>query len=122
MLLTSWYHVKLRITNPFSIVKGDTFPELHKDPGSVMEIINEEETQFLKTLRRGHVLFDKAVKALAPGSSTLHGNIAWRLYDTYGFPIDLTQLMAEERGLAVQMEEYEESRKRAIVKILIEIL
>uniref|UniRef100_A0A914HAD1 Alanine--tRNA ligase n=1 Tax=Globodera rostochiensis TaxID=31243 RepID=A0A914HAD1_GLORO len=95
-------------------ILGDTFPELRKEPGSVMETINEEETQFLKTLRRGHVLFEKAVKALPSGSTTLPGNIAWRLYDTYGFPIDLTQLMAEEKGLIVQMDEYEQSRKRAI--------
>jgi alanyl-tRNA synthetase len=82
-----------------------------------MEIINEEEAQFLKTLRRGHVLFEKAVKALPPNTKTLPGQIAWRLYDTYGFPVDLTQLMAEEKGLNVQMDEYEECRKKAIVNL-----
>lgn len=80
-----------------------------------MEIINEEETQFLKTLKRGQILFEKAVKTLPTGVQTLPGQIAWRLYDTYGFPLDLTQLMAEEKGLTIQMEEYEESRKKAIV-------
>ncbi|KAL3085030.1 hypothetical protein niasHS_010099 [Heterodera schachtii] len=95
-------------------ILGDTFPELRKDPSSAMEIINEEEAQFLKTLRRGHVLFEKAVNALPSGDKTFPGSIAWRLYDTYGFPIDLTQLMAEEKGLTVQMDEYEDSKKRAI--------
>jgi alanyl-tRNA synthetase len=45
----------------------------------------------------------------------LPGSVAWRLYDTYGFPVDLTQLMAEERGLAVAMDEYETARKKAVV-------
>jgi alanyl-tRNA synthetase len=43
------------------------------------------------------------------------GDIAWRLYDTYGFPVDLTKLMAEEKGLTVEMEGYEESRKQSQV-------
>ena len=43
------------------------------------------------------------------------GDVAWRLYDTYGFPVDLTQLMAEERRLTVDMKSYEENRLRAQV-------
>jgi len=43
------------------------------------------------------------------------GDIAWRLYDTYGFPIDLTQLMTEEKGLKIDMAGYEESKKQAQV-------
>ena len=43
------------------------------------------------------------------------GDVAWRLYDTYGFPVDLTQLMAEERDLSVDMKGYEESRVKAQV-------
>lgn len=46
---------------------------------------------------------------------SLTGDIAWRLYDTYGFPVDLTQLMAEEKGLAVDMAAYEESKKSSQV-------
>jgi alanyl-tRNA synthetase len=45
----------------------------------------------------------------------LAGDVAWRLYDTYGFPVDLTQLMAEERNLSVDMQAYEESRVKAQV-------
>ena len=44
------------------------------------------------------------------------GDVAWRLYDTYGFPIDLTQLMAEESGLAVDMEAYKKAKKVAQVR------
>jgi alanyl-tRNA synthetase len=43
------------------------------------------------------------------------GDVAWRLYDTYGFPADLTQLMAEEKALTVDMDAYEEARKQAQV-------
>ncbi|KAE9550356.1 hypothetical protein FO519_006439 [Halicephalobus sp. NKZ332] len=93
---------------------GDTFPELKKDPETTQDIINDEEAQFLRTLSRGRVLFQKAVKALPEGEKKFPGDIAWRLYDTYGFPIDLTQLMAEEHGLHVDLDNYEECRKKAV--------
>ncbi|CAJ0955028.1 unnamed protein product, partial [Mesorhabditis belari] len=93
---------------------GETFPELTRDPDAVKDIINDEETQFLKTLSRGRVLFQKAVTALPTEQKTFPGDVAWRLYDTYGFPVDLTQLMAEEKGLKVDQEAFEEHRKKAI--------
>jgi alanyl-tRNA synthetase len=86
--------------------------KVRKDPDSIVDIINEEETQFLKTLSRGQKLLDRTIAKLS-GSSQLPGDIAWRLYDTYGFPVDLTQLMSEERGLSVNMEAYEECRTKA---------
>ena len=79
----------------------------------VIDIINEEETQFLKTLARGRRLFDRTVSKLS--DKLIPGDVAWRLYDTYGFPVDLTQLMAEERGLTVDMAVYEESKRQAQV-------
>uniref|UniRef100_A0A0N5A510 Alanine--tRNA ligase n=1 Tax=Parastrongyloides trichosuri TaxID=131310 RepID=A0A0N5A510_PARTI len=93
---------------------GSTFPELKKDVETIKDIINDEETQFLKTLNRGRVLLQKAVKTLPEGDKRFPGDVAWRLYDTYGFPIDLTQLMAEEYKLEVDMEQYEASKKKAI--------
>ena len=45
------------------------------------------------------------------------GSVAWRLYDTYGFPVDLTHLMAEERGLSIDMEAYEVAKQRAQVRV-----
>ncbi|KAI1730704.1 tRNA synthetases class II (A) domain-containing protein [Ditylenchus destructor] len=95
-------------------VLGSTFPELTKDPQTVIDIINDEETQFLKTLNRGKILFERAVNGLPTDVKLFPGDVAWRLYDTYGFPIDLTQLMAEEKGLSVDMEQYEASRKKAV--------
>ncbi|XP_059476490.1 alanine--tRNA ligase, cytoplasmic isoform X2 [Neocloeon triangulifer] len=92
---------------------GETFPEVTRDPNAVKEIINEEETQFLKTLARGRSLLNRTVEKLEPGTSVLPGEVAWRLYDTYGFPVDLTQLMAEEKGLVVDMVVYEHCKMHA---------
>ena len=91
---------------------GDAFPELRKDPQAIKDIINEEEIQFLKTLNRGRKLLDREIGKLA-GKTVLRGEVAWRLYDTYGFPVDLTQLMSEEFGLTVNMEEYENCKSQA---------
>lgn len=93
---------------------GETFPEIRRDPDTIIEIINEEEEQFLKTLSRGRSLLNRTIAKLG-NSKVLPGDVAWRLYDTYGFPIDLTQLMAEEKGLSVDMVTYEAAKKEAQV-------
>ena len=95
-------------------ILGETFPELKRNPIGVQEIINEEEAQFLKTLRRGRILFERSVANLPTDTKFFPGDIAWRLYDTYGFPVDLTQLMVEEKGLQVDLDKYEESKKKAV--------
>lgn len=65
-------------------------------------MINEEEQQFLLTLRRGQRLLRREVERLKKSKlTTLPGPVAWRLYDTYGFPLDLTQIMAGEQGIQV---------------------
>lgn len=79
-----------------------------------MDIINEEESQFLKTLSRGRNLLNRTIGKLN-SSEIVPGDIAWRLYDTYGFPVDLTQLMAEERGLKIDMIGYEKAKEKAKV-------
>ncbi|XP_045438643.1 alanine--tRNA ligase, cytoplasmic isoform X2 [Pipistrellus kuhlii] len=98
-----------------AIQKGDAFPELKKDPDMVKDIINEEEVQFLKTLSRGRRILDRKIQSLGD-SKTIPGDTAWLLYDTYGFPVDLTGLIAEEKGLLVDMDGFEEERKLAQLK------
>jgi len=98
----------------FFAIAGEVFPEVKKDPQSIIEIINEEETQFLKTLSRGRNLLNRTIAKLE-SADTVPGDVAWRLYDTYGFPVDLTQLMIEEKGLKIDMAGYEESKKQAQV-------
>lgn len=94
---------------------GNAFPELRKDPDMVKDIVNEEETQFLKTLTRGRRILDRKIQSLAE-NKIIPGDTAWLLYDTYGFPVDLTGLIAEERGLKVDMEGFEDERKAAQLK------
>ncbi|KAI0793268.1 tRNA synthetases class II (A)-domain-containing protein [Abortiporus biennis] len=87
---------------------GDVFPELTKRTAEIKEILDEEEESFSRTLDRGEKLFEQYTsKALQQGQTTLSGKDVWRLYDTYGFPVDLTRLMADELNLKVNEEEFE---------------
>ena len=82
---------------------GDMFPEIKKKESDVMEILNEEEASFAKTLDRGERQFESyAQQSKLKDSSKLHGADVWRLYDTFGFPVDLT---VTQRALSI-MEEY----------------
>ena len=89
-------------------MQGHVFPELTKRVDEVKEILDEEEESFSRTLDRGEKLFDQYVaKAQQKGEKKLSGKDVWRLYDTYGFPVDLTRLMAEELGFTIDEEEFE---------------
>lgn len=91
---------------------GDVFPEIKRDPESIIQTINEEEIQFLKTLSRGRNLLNRTMEKINK-TKVVPGDVAWRLYDTYGFPIDLTQLMCEEKGLIVDMIAYDQAKKES---------
>ena len=97
---------------------GEAFPEIRKTASRVREIIREEEESFGRTLDRGIALFEEAADyAIKHHYGRISGEDAFKLHDTYGFPVDLTELMAEERGLSVNIGEYErlmeEARERA---------
>ncbi|XP_048617657.1 alanine--tRNA ligase-like [Brassica napus] len=96
-------------------VMGDTFTELKEHEKKITEIIKEEEASFCKTLAKGIEKFQKAGQAVQ--GNTLSGEDAFVLWDTFGFPLDLTQLMAEERGLLVDVDGFnkamEEARERS---------
>jgi alanyl-tRNA synthetase len=84
---------------------GPAFTEITLRISDVKEILDEEEQSFAKTLDRGEILFERYLKkANEKGSKVLDGADVWRLYDTYGFPVDLTRLMAEESGLKIDEE------------------
>ncbi|KAL1639962.1 Alanine--tRNA ligase [Diplodia intermedia] len=90
---------------------GGMFPEIKKREQDVKEILDEEEQAFAKSLDRGEVMFDKYAKQVeASGSKKIAGKDVWRLYDTYGFPEDLTLIMAEERGLTIDDAEVREAQ------------
>ncbi|KAI9437694.1 tRNA synthetases class II (A)-domain-containing protein [Lactarius indigo] len=87
---------------------GHVYPELTRKTAEIKEILDEEEESFSRTLDRGEKLFDQyASAARGAGLKELNGKDVWRLYDTYGFPVDLTLLMAEELGLGVNHQEFE---------------
>ncbi|KAF8070257.1 tRNA synthetases class II (A)-domain-containing protein [Lyophyllum atratum] len=87
---------------------GDVFPEITKKLDEIKELLDEEEESFSRTLDRGEKLFAQfAATAKEQGATELSGKDVWRLYDTFGFPVDLTRLMAEELGLGVNDEEFE---------------
>ena len=93
---------------------GDVFPEIRAKEKTIKETIRREEEGFNKTLDKGIELFEREVSR---GVSTISGSFAFRLYDEQGFPLDLTELMARERGLAVDIAGFEtlmeEQRTRA---------
>lgn len=81
----------------------------------LIEILNEEEASFARTLNRGEALFSRYAAAAAEEKRTvLSGKDIWRLYDTYGFPVDLTQIMAEERGLKIDEAAFEKARLESL--------
>ena len=93
---------------------GDMFPEIRNKESDVKEILNEEEESFSKTLDRGERQFEAyAQQSKLKDSKNLHGADVWRLYDTFGFPVDLTRLMAEERGLDIDDREFEDARLKS---------
>ncbi|RCI02953.1 Alanine--tRNA ligase [Rhizopus stolonifer] len=90
------------------------YPELAKKADDVKAILDEEEVAFSKTLDRGEKLFEAYMKkAKESGSTVLSGDDVWRLYDTYGFPVDLTRIMAEENGLEVNEAQFEAAQEAA---------
>lgn len=92
----------------------EIFPEVTKKIPELKEILDEEEQSFARTLKRGEILFNKYAEAAAAGDKTLAGRDTWRLYDTYGFPVDLTQIMAEERGLKIDEDAFEKARLESL--------
>ncbi len=88
---------------------GDAYPELKQQQELITKVIKEEEDSFLRTLETGMHLLDKVITATkAEGKSEISGVEAFTLYDTFGFPIDLTQLILRENGLTVNMQQFDE--------------
>ncbi|MFD1063280.1 alanine--tRNA ligase [Winogradskyella litorisediminis] len=94
-----------RLVDVLSKKMGEAFPELKAQKQLVENVIKEEEASFLRTLEQGLILLDGIVKNTK--GDTVSGEKAFELYDTYGFPIDLTALILSEKGLKLDHEGFE---------------
>ena len=87
---------------------GDAFPELKAQQQLISKVMKEEEDAFLRTLDKGISLLDKAMEELKASDKTeLDGVQAFRLFDTYGFPLDLTELICRENGFTVNEAQFD---------------
>ena len=103
-----------------SVIEGskDGYPELEEKKDFIFNVLNNEETQFNKTIDQGlHILSELEEKMQSEGKIVLDGQDAFKLYDTYGFPLDLTKEILEEKGYGIDEDGFhaamEEQRERA---------
>ena len=104
-----------KLVEPLDSIMGEACPELSRAGEFVTNTLKQEEERFAETLEQGLKHLEAAVGALASG--TIPGEVVFKLYDTYGFPVDLTADIARERNLKLDMEGFEqcmeEQRRRA---------
>ncbi len=99
---TPFFH---RLVPPLAEEMGPAYPELAETRERVMQVLRQEEERFAETLEQGLKILEHEMQSLA--GDTIPGELAFRLYDTYGFPVDLTADVARERGLGVDMAGFE---------------
>ena len=90
---------------------GQAYPELIRAEALITETLKLEETRFRKTLERGLIILDEETRELTKGQS-LSGDTAFTLYDTYGFPLDLTQDALKPRGIGVDTDAFDAAMER----------
>jgi alanyl-tRNA synthetase len=89
-------------------VMGEAYPELNERVGYIQKVIKSEEDSFGNTLDRGLQIFSKYVdETVSAGKKDIAGEHVFKLYDTFGFPVDLTSLMAEEQGLTIDSKGFD---------------
>jgi alanyl-tRNA synthetase len=103
-----------RLAEDLDRAMGDAYPELREAKARVAEVLKQEEERFAETLENGMAVLESA---LASGEKLLDGDTVFKLYDTYGFPVDLTADIGRERGVRIDMAGFEaameEQRNRA---------
>ena len=105
-----------KLTDTLAEIMGEAFPELQSQKDLITRVIREEEQSFLHTLEQGIKRFEQYI-GKKKDNKIIDGAFAFELFDTYGFPVDLTELMAKENGWAVDMEGFkkglEEQKQRS---------
>ncbi len=89
---------------------GDAYPELTKAKAQVEKVLKQEEERFAETLDQGMHILEQEIKNLS--SKTIPGEVVFKLYDTYGFPVDLTADVAREHGLEIDRKGYEQTMEK----------
>ena len=96
---------------------GDAYPELPAQRELIIKVIKEEEDSFLRTLENGIKLLDNDIEeAKKAGKTEISGKDAFLLYDTYGFPLDLTKEILEEKGYGIDEEGFQKAMEKQRVK------
>jgi len=90
---------------------GEAYPELRRAEPMIVETLRHEEERFRRTLGRGMILLDEATASMGDGDQ-LPGETAFKLYDTYGFPLDLTQDALRNKGITVDLDGFDVAMKR----------
>jgi len=96
--------VVISIMDPF-------YPYLHEQASIVKNVITQEETKFLSTIEKGEAIFNQYAQKALEGNKVIAGEDAFKLFDTYGFPYELTEEYANEKGLSVDKEGFDEAMK-----------
>jgi alanyl-tRNA synthetase len=94
-----------KLVGPLTVEMGQAYPQLVERGARIAEVLKTEEERFAETLEQGLRIFEHAVGDL--GGKVIPGELAFKLNDTYGFPVDLTADIARERGLSIDMAAYE---------------
>ena len=101
------------LVEKFVEIMAEMYPEVPANKDTIIEVIREEKDKFVKTLEHGEKEFIKnAEKTKAEGKEKLDGEVVFRLYDTFGFPPEMTAELAEEKDLKIDMKEFEELFKK----------
>ncbi|MDT8304972.1 MAG: alanine--tRNA ligase [Anaerolineae bacterium] len=101
-------HFLGQLVAPLVAAIGEAYPELAERQEAIRAALAEEEARFQATLQRGRAEFERAVARLGAGPArVLPGDVAFRLYDTYGFPVELTEELARQHGLDVDREGFQ---------------
>jgi len=95
-----------KLVRPLEQEMGAAYPELTRGRALAERVLKQEEERFAETLAKGMVLLEAAIRNLR-GASVIDGDTVFKLYDTYGFPVDLTADVARERGLAIDQARFE---------------
>ncbi len=103
---TPFFHL---LVAPLAAEMGDAYPELRREAARITDVLKQEEERFFQTIANGMEILEAA---LAGGTQRLDGEVAFKLHDTYGFPLDLTADVCRERGVAVDAEAFDAAMTR----------